>query len=396
MGGEGHDGAYLTDTIILAGLKPSTQQIALLSIPRDLSVPTENHGWQKINSINAFAEQKKDNSGGLATTETISQLLNLPIPYYVRVDFKGFINIVNDFGGLDLYVDNTLDDYQYPIMGREDSLPISRRTEHLHINQGWQHMNGELALKYVRSRHAAGAEGSDFARSRRQQKILAAFKEKVFSWKTILSPKKIKSLLDNYRDHFSTNLNLVETMRFSEILKEFDLKNLANSKNLVLDDSPGGYLYATASDTGGYILLPRNGDFSDLQQLAENIFSLESPKSTSLTKPLPITNRTSLEILNGTKLEGFASQTKDILENLGYKVVKVGNAQEQDYTKTIIYDLTNSQKPEALNILQEKLNANTSTNLPDWYLKDQSVNPHQKIDFLILLGTKSYTADDYL
>ena len=107
MGGKNHEGGWLTDTIILASLQPSTKKAALISIPRDLTVPIENKGWQKVNSINAYAEMEEHNSGGEAVSQALGDILNTPIDYYVRVDFPGFINIINELGGLDIYVDNT-------------------------------------------------------------------------------------------------------------------------------------------------------------------------------------------------------------------------------------------------------------------------------------------------
>ena len=119
MGGQGHDGPYLTDTMMLASVKPSTKQVALMSIPRDLVAPVSN--WQKINSINAYAEQKTPGSGGEATSQAMSELLQTPIDYYVRVDFNGFAKIIDEFGGIEVNVENTLDDYSYPIDGQEDN-----------------------------------------------------------------------------------------------------------------------------------------------------------------------------------------------------------------------------------------------------------------------------------
>ena len=164
MGGKKHEGGYLTDTIILASLKPSTKQVALLSIPRDLNIAVEGMGWQKINSINAFAERKKEGSGGEAVSQALSDVLNIPIHYYVRVDFEGFVNIVDILGGLEIDVENTLEDFHYPIAGQENNEDYYSRFEHLYIEKGLQKMDGTLALKYARSRYASGIEGSDFAK----------------------------------------------------------------------------------------------------------------------------------------------------------------------------------------------------------------------------------------
>lgn len=393
MGGEGHDGAYLTDTIILVSLKPSTKQVAMLSLPRDLAVPIENQGWRKINAINAYAEMANGGEGGLATTEALSQLLNLPITYYARIDFEGFINVVDDFGGLDLFVENTLDDYQYPILGNENVFPISDRLEYLHIDSGEQHMDGSLALKYVRSRHSAGIEGSDFARSRRQQKAILAFKDKVFSWKTLIDPKRIKSLLRNYREHVDINLDTWEIIRLAEIIKDFGFKDINKINNFVLDDAPGGLLYATiAEDTGAYILLPRAGDYSEIQNLAENIFAVKPNKTltaqtTAKKSTVEKTTPTKLEILNGTKVEGLAAKTKNDLENIGYKVVSIGNAPEQDENETIVYDLTNGKKSKTLRTLKSKIKARSTRKAPDWLTASEVSSLSQKVDFLVVLGS---------
>ena len=179
MGGKGHQGGYLTDTIMLASIQPSTKKVALISIPRDLAVPMENLGWRKINNVNAFAEVEKKGSGGLAISQALSDILGQPIDYFVRVDFEGFVNIIDKLGGVNVYVDNTLEDYRYPIMGMEEAEPYESRFEHLYIEKGRQYMDGSLALKYVRSRHGGGGEGSDFARAKRQQKILQAVKSEL-------------------------------------------------------------------------------------------------------------------------------------------------------------------------------------------------------------------------
>jgi len=121
MGGEGHDGAYLADTIILASFKPSTKQVALISIPRDLSVPLASAGWRKVNNINAFAENKEKGSGGEAMISSLSELFDIKIDYYVRADFEGFKDVIDEIGGIEVNVENTFDDYTYPINGQEDT-----------------------------------------------------------------------------------------------------------------------------------------------------------------------------------------------------------------------------------------------------------------------------------
>ncbi len=384
MGGKNHSGGYLTDTIILASIKPSAKKIALLSIPRDLVVPIEGYGWQKINHINAYAEVKNKGSGGLAVSQAIGDILGIPIDYYVRLDFAGFIKIIDAIGGVKVYVDNTLDDYHYPIMGREEAEPYESRFEHLHIDKGWQTMDGDLALKYARSRHALGAEGSDFARARRQQKILEAVKDKVLSFKMLLKPLAIKKSLQALHDHVSTNLKIWEMLRLWEITKGIDKKNIINK---VLDNSPNGLLVSGTSEDGAYILQPRSGDFTEIQYLVKNIFS-DAPLN---TKHKIITEAVKIDIKNGTWVNGLASQVALDLEKYGFEVLRVSNCSRRNFSQSVIYDLTYGDKLDSLRILKDKMQAKVSFGLPGWLAEEikKEVGTKTNIkqpDFILILG----------
>ncbi|MFH1172942.1 MAG: LCP family protein, partial [bacterium] len=198
IGGQDHAGPDLTDTIMIASFIPETKKIAMISLPRDLLVPMEGYGSRKINRINSLGEMKEPSQGAKYAADNISKIFNIPIHYYARVDFTGFVDLINQLGGIKIYVENVIDDKSYPILGKEDVFPYTERFEHLYIEEGWQKMDGELALKYARSRHTQSVEGSDFARSRRQQKIITALKDKAFSFSTLLNPLKLNSLLKTY------------------------------------------------------------------------------------------------------------------------------------------------------------------------------------------------------
>jgi LCP family protein required for cell wall assembly len=114
MGGVGHDGPFLTDTIILASIKPSKKQVALISIPRDMAAPIPDRGWGKINAANAYAEAQTAGEGGEEVRATLAKLFDLPIHYYVRVDFNGFMELIDKLGGVDVYVERSFIDNQFP------------------------------------------------------------------------------------------------------------------------------------------------------------------------------------------------------------------------------------------------------------------------------------------
>lgn len=384
MGGKNHEGAYLTDTIILASLEPSTKKAALISIPRDLAVPVEGMGQQKINAINAYAENKEPGSGGLATSQAVSDLLNIPIDYYVRIDFDGFINVVDELGGVDVYVDNTLDDYSYPILGNEDNPNYDSRYEHLHIEKGWQKMDGSLALKYARSRHGVGGEGSDFARAKRQQKIIEAVKDKALNMNMLLRPTTINNIVNQLQDHVSTNLKVWEMIKLWDMFKDIKKENIINK---VLDNSTNGLLIDSVSSAGAYILLPRSGDFSEVQYFVNSVFT---------DTPLEVKNnvnkeKATVEVRNGTWINGLASKVAVDVERYGFTIARIGNSSRQNFQKSVIYDLTYGEKKESLTILKERTRANVSLELPQW-LKDeisQEVATEKnsiKPDFILILG----------
>jgi polyisoprenyl-teichoic acid--peptidoglycan teichoic acid transferase len=385
MGGKGHEGAYLTDTIMAASLDFKDKKVSLLSIPRDLSIPVEGLAeWTKINNINAFAEAREGGSGGIAISQAVSDILDAPIDYYIRVDFEGFINIINKIGGIDVFVEKSFDDYEYPIFGREENPDYYSRFEHLHFDKGWQKMDGNLALKFARSRHGTNGESSDFARSRRQQLILEAVKEKLLSLQTLLNPAALGGILTELSKHLSTNFEPWELIKIWSLFKNIDKNSIINK---VLDNSPEGLLYDGRNAAGAYVLTPKNGDFSEIKYLFDNIFS-EAPVE---KKENVVTESSTLEILNGTWINGLAQRAAVDFEKYGFKVVRVGNSSRQNFEKSVIYDLTFGEKIKSLSILKEKTGATATFDLPDWLKADiaaeltQAANK-KRPDFIIVLG----------
>lgn len=384
IGGKNHDGGYLTDTIIIASIEPSTNKISMISIPRDLAVPIEGMGWRKINAVDAYAEAEEPGSGGLAISQAISDLLNIPIDYYVRIDFQGFINIVDELGGVKVDVQNTLDDYSYPIIGREDAKDWDSRFEHLHVDTGLQTMDGSLALKFARSRHGINGEGSDFARARRQQLIVQALKDKAFSLSNIFKPTMIAKIINEFSEHVSTNLKIWEILKLKDIASKVSRENITTK---VIDNAPNGLLTETRSDQGAYLLIPKSGDFSEIQYFVHNIFS-EVPEE---IKNEVNEERATVEIRNGTWINGLASKVALDLEKYGFTIVRIGNSSRQNFEKSVIFDLSYGEKDKSLTILKNKTNANVFSGLPDWLLEEmkteldkepKSIQP----DFLLIIG----------
>ncbi len=403
VGGKNHDGGMLADTIMVASFQPSTHKVVMMSIPRDLTVPMTGYGWRKINSANSLAEAKDPGSGGQATADLISEILEMPIHYYLRVDFDGFIKIIDDLGGIEVEVENTLDDYRYPIMGREDNPDYYSRFEHLHIDAGRQAMDGELALKYARSRHGVGVEGSDFARSKRQQKILEAVKDKLFSANTLFKPKLIMNVIGDAEDHVTTNLQPDELVSVWQLAKDV---NQSQITSITLDNGPNGLLRDVIGTDGAYILTPVTGDFSQIITKFNESLAATTPAAITSASPttkttatvatvspesLPDKAEAKLDIRNSTTINGLAGRTKTRLQQYGFTVTNTSNTQHKNLAQTTIYDLTYGAKPADLALLQNKTKAVIAADIPEWLATETSQlikqNPNiAQPDFILLLG----------
>lgn len=386
IGGRGHDGSNLTDTIIVASYKPSTKEVAMMSIPRDLIVPIPGHGWRKVNNLYAIAEYNDKGTGGDYTKQIISQIFDVQIPYYIRIDFNGFVQLVDLVGGIDVNVPRTLSDYQYPIPGREE-YPEEERYEHLYIEAGQQHFDGSKALKYVRSRHGLGEEGSDFARAKRQQLVIEALMDKVFSLNTLLRPSKIKKIQSNLEENIDTNLSLDELSAFAKLAGEY-LSDKKPIMTKVLSDDKEGPLQA-ANYNGAFVLEPKVENFEELKFIAKNIFSpdlsYERPAEEEnglprvvLPSPVPAKDKATVEIQNGTFVNGLARATQEKLAALGYEIVAIGNAAERNYENTVIYDFSNGAFPDTLDFLAANYTDNITNKIP--------LGLTSTANFLIILG----------
>lgn len=426
IGGAGHAGAELTDTMILGSFKPSTGEVGMISIPRDLTLLVPSHGYTKINAVNAYAEQDAQGSGINAITETIENIVGETIDYAVKVDFSSFEEIIDAIGGVDVYIETAFTDAQYPINGMEDAVcggsvmgneevtnisegervteeapnesPYGCRYEALSFEQGWTHMDGATALKYARSRHGNNGEGSDFARAARQQKVLLAWKEKALSLGVLLNPTKLQNIVDVVRNNVTTNMSAWDMIALAKYAD--DVKSDAIASHVI--DGKSGLVYSSYLG-GAYVLWPRKEDWSEFQQLADNIFS-SSTSSTSLSTapqsaPLP---SVTVEVQNGTKQIGLASQTAQLLQSSGYGVVRISNAASTTWATTTIFDFTGGAKDKELAALKDYLNADVIMTSAGALVAEE-VSPNaiwdatslatyrteENADFVVILGENS-------
>jgi len=340
MGGKNHPGGTLSDTIIVISINWQTKQTAFLSIPRDLWVQIPDYGWAKINNAFAHGEanQKTTGGGGQVASETVSKILDIPIHYFVSVDFEGFKKIVDTVGGVDIYVEKDINDPYYPAANMINYDPFK-------IQAGQHHMDGTLALKYARSRETT----SDFDRSKRQQIVLAAIKQKVLSLNILANPKKVTDLLNILGDHLRTNLSISEIKSLWDTIKDIDTSKMINR---VLDTSESGPLTAT-QDQRGYIIVPRKGigNYTDLQKIAKNIFATSSESTT---------NDLEIEVLNGSGKSGKAADLADQLKSEGYNVAKIGDA-TKIYENSVVYNCSGKVAETIVKEIAEMVDATSNT-----------------------------------
>lgn len=306
-GGAGHEGPDLTDTIIFASIDKKGKDVVLVSIPRDLWAPNLR---AKINSAYAFGLGKND--GIELARETVKLLFDMPVHYVARVDFNGFIKAVDLVGGLNIDVEKSFVDSRYPLAGRQDDLcgltieteeiegemievvkdatgsaillseitdendPFICRYETLVFSKGPTLMDGETALKFVRSRHGTNDEGSDFARSARQQKAILAFRQKVLSSETLTDPGKIVDLIKTFGRSIDTDIEDDDIPLFIKLATKIDPSTI---KRVVLDASRNESVLEVGNpqDHGGqFVLVPKGNLYSDLAEYVQGeIFKLE-------------------------------------------------------------------------------------------------------------------------
>lgn len=268
VGGEGHSAPNLTDSMILISYNHDEQTVTTLSLPRDIWVPSLR---AKLNTAYHYGEERREGGGIDLAKSAISETIGQPIHYVVVLEFEGFIEIIDSVGGIEVNVERTFDDYKYPIAGKETAEPESERYTHLHFEAGTQNMNGSTALQFARSRHAEGEEGTDFARSARQQKIISAFVNKVFSTEYMLNVNTSRELLEKISDSIDTDIVAEEYASFLKIALEY-----RQSGSSIISGSLEDYL-ETPDDKipydGQWVLIPIR-DEEEIYEYVEDLLSL--------------------------------------------------------------------------------------------------------------------------
>jgi polyisoprenyl-teichoic acid--peptidoglycan teichoic acid transferase len=280
-GGPGHDGPYLTDSIMLVSIRPATREAIMVSLPRDLwvkipALPRNGSMAGKLNNAyaigtdhqaypNVRSDWKTDTGGGDLAAATVSQITGQPIDYWIGVDFKAFRDVVDALGGVRVDVPIALDDPRFPAGETTGMI-------HIHFNAGWQQFDGERALQYARSRETT----SDFDRSRRQQIVLLAVRQRVFSLHAI---PRMLSVLGALQDNVRTNLRPGDMKQLADLTGQIKDKDI---RRVAIDTS--NLLRSGFTSNGQYILQPLDSTYAALH----HYLATALPDRSALAARVPI------------------------------------------------------------------------------------------------------------
>jgi LCP family protein required for cell wall assembly len=356
-------GPWRTDTMMLLTLDPVSRQAGVLSIPRDLWVPIPGHKDGRINTAHFLGELYHHPGGGPGlAVETVEYNFGVPINYYVRVNFQAFVTLVDQIGGIDVYVEKTINDPTYP--------DYNYGYDPLYIEAGQHHFDGEMALKYARTRHGS----NDFERARRQQQVMLAMLESLTSKDMLPSLARVApDLYETIESSVATDMALDQMLALGNLAREVEEETIRFS---VIDQT---CTQPWVTPDGAQVLIPlrdRMREVRDYVFMAEPV-SADGGEATPVPVMTPTPEVAVVSVLNGTTRAGLAGETADYLRSQGFDVARVANADRQDYAATMV--VLNRNKPLTVSKLLEALDL-TSTSVV------QGSDPNAAYDIVVVLG----------
>ncbi len=363
IGGEKHVAGNLADTIIVASIDPFANELAMLSIPRDMWVDIPGYWSSKVNAAHAFGEDNPDQPGGGIglMRQTLEETLDINLHYYVRIDFQGFTQAIDTVGGVDVTLEDAIYDPNFDNQFGPNAL---------NLPAGDNHLDGQTALLLARSRNATGlgyGTGNDFDRGENQRKIILALKEKILRAGTYSNPVRINQLIATAEDHVRTDIQVSEMLRLYEIMEKIPNEKIIS---FGLTNASDNYL-VSANINGASALQPRGGDYSEIQLFVRELFV-----DGFIKQEQPV-----IDVYNGSSVPGLATETATELESYGYKTGIIDNAPTQDYDMTVVYDLSGGKKQFTRELIAKRFNVTMKSagELPA-ALKDTTS------DFVVILG----------
>jgi len=352
IGGPGHDGPDLTDTIVLLSVDPVNDSAVMLSVPRDLWVKQPVNYFGSQQKINAAYESGKyhylgkldassANAGAVeagfsSIDQVMKTVLDVNINYHMLVNFQAFRQAIDTVGGVSVDVPTALVD---PTMAWENHWnPVLAPA-------GVQQMNGVQALLYARSRETS----SDFARGQRQRQILVALKDKVLTAGTLSNPVKIEALMNAFGDNVYSDLSTQGATRLFGIMKKVG-DNKINS--IGLTDEP--HKLITTDHIGNTSVVRPIAGFDNYTDIQTYVRS-QIPDGYLVKENAPIA-------VMGATTTGAAA-TAALLKGYGYRVVSTA-VTPQAGLSTVVVDLSRGKDPFTSHYLESRYGVKAVTSLP--------------------------------
>lgn len=346
--------AWRTDTIMILTLDPVTLKAGVLSIPRDLWVEIPTFGYNRINTAHYNGDIYDYPGGGPAlATLTVERNLGIHIDYYVRINFEAFITFVDEIGGIDIEVPETIDDPEYP--------DNNYGYDPLYIEAGTHHFYGDMALKYARTRHVGNG---DFDRARRQQQVIQAVLERVRRPEVLAQLiTKAPELYQKIESSVATNFKFDQALALAGLAQDMDRENV---RFAVIDESSTLFW---ETPQGWQVLVPVH---DRIRERRDFIFWIGPTVETNGA----VEENATILVLNGTQTEGLAYATAQYLQ-ANQVLASYDNADRQDYESSLI--ILNRSMPKTAQHLLALLK------LPDSALV-QGDNPTAEYDIVVILG----------
>ncbi len=350
-----------TDSMMVLSIDPVEKTANLLSLPRDLWVEIPDIGVDRINQAHYWGEFYEYPGGGpVLAIQTVENLLGIPVEYYAAVNFDAFIEAVELIDGIDVKVTETIDDKTYP--------DRCYGYDPFYIEAGTQHLNGEQALKYARTR---ATFGGDVDRAARQQQVMMAVRDKVVQLDMV--PQLIRQapqLWLTFQHNVRTNMTPDEAVQLALLAQDIPEENIAST---VIDYN---YVYNEITPDGRQVLVP----------IRENIRTLRDELFAPPAAPTPVIENlpalmaeenARVAIYNGTAVFGLAGETQTYLEDFGINISDIGNADSATYQTSQI--ITYGSYPNTAQYLTQLMH------IPPLNISS-ATNPDGDFDLLIIIG----------
>jgi LCP family protein required for cell wall assembly len=353
--------ASRSDTMIVFTVDPVTMTAGFLSIPRDLWVDIADYGDYKINTAYFLGEVNHLPGGGpQKALDTVQEFLGIPIQYYLRIDFNVFIKLIDEIKGVnvtpstDIIVRNS---GNYPVTLKA-GVPVT--------------LDGTMALAYARERHQTF--GGDFDRSKRQQEVIMAIRNRILKYDmlpTLIA--KAPTLYNEISSGVHTNLGFDQVVQLAQLILQIPSGNFVQTSI-----GPDALMESKSPDGTESIYLPIP---DKIRVIRDQIFV-----GGSTTQPLAVaagTTNTSVQIeaariaiQNASNTAGLAEQTASYLQSLGFNIVGISNANGiSDSSSIYIY----SSKPYTLNYLSNMFGVSSAS---IW----SSYDPNATTDLILVVG----------